>query len=326
MSSGGTTQRLTPINVDQEKRKFLFDPEYNPQFEYEDEIDEETLTIYGEVNEDLLSTAKYILNKVQKQWPDSEEYFAQTEGSLLSQAEVEQSIRSYLSRHKLENIVSVNYSSKVLSRTSVTGNVLNIRIPVQYRAQGILGMLEHEIGVHVMRRLNDEKQPWRGHRGKYHLEPYLATEEGLAVLHSNVIREDKHVWAAALSYYGVYMAQRMSFAQLFKELRQHVTDTERLWSVCLRCKRGLKDTSMPGGYTKNQLYLQGAVNVVRWLKKHDFDARALYMGKVALEDIDQLQSQSELPPEDYIVPQLILNKEWYREQILKIAADNKFPQ
>ena len=321
----GLTQKLLPINTAQEKRKFLFDPEYNPQFEYEDEIEEEDLLFHGEASEALLPTAKYILNKVHKQWSDEEAYMAETEGSLLSQTEVEQAIRSYLQRHRLDSIVNVNYSSKVVSRTSVTGNTINIRTPIQYRAQGVLGMLEHEVGVHIMRRLNDEKQPWRGHRGKFHLSPYLGTEEGLAVLHAHVIREDKLIWAAALSYYGVYLAHRMSFAQMFKELKQYVSDSERLWSLCLRCKRGLKDTSLPGGYTKNQLYLQGAVDVYRWLKQHDFNARSLYIGKVAIEDVDRLSQLSELSPDDLVLPQLLMNKEWYREQILKIGAENKFP-
>lgn len=323
--STNLTNKLIPENLQQEKRKFLFDPEYNPQFEYEDDFDEDDLVSHGEVSDELLSTAKYILNKVAKQWPDDATFVAETEGSLLSQAELDQAIRSYLSRHKLETVVTVNYSSKVLARTSVTGNTLNIRTPIQYRAQGVQGMLEHEIGVHVLRRLNDEKQPWRGHRSKFHLAPYLVTEEGLAVLHASVIREDKNIWPAALSYYAVYLSSKMGFAQLYKELRQFVSDPERAWSVAVRCKRGLKDTSLPGGYTKNQVYLKGAVEVARWLKKHDFDARALYVGKVALEDIDRLMANSELPPEEFMVPQLILNRDWYREQILKTIAENKLP-
>ncbi len=32
------------------------------------------------------------------------------------------------------------------------------------------------------------------------------------------------------------------------------------WSYCLRCKRGLRDTSRPGGLAKDGAYFDGAVS------------------------------------------------------------------
>jgi hypothetical protein len=46
------------------------------------------------------------------------------------------------------------------------------------------GVLNHEIGTHLVRRLNDNKQIWYNQRSRYGLQPYLATEEGLASINS----------------------------------------------------------------------------------------------------------------------------------------------
>lgn len=325
MSETSVVQKLLPLNIESEKRKWLFDHDYNPQFEYEEEFDDEDLTFHGEASDEYLATARFILSKVLKTWPDDESYLVETEGSELTRSEVEQGIKSYLQRHNAETQVSIHYTMRTASRTSVKGTALYIQQPVKYRSQGLMGMLEHEVGVHIFRRLNNEQQPWKGHRSQFELQPYLATEEGLAVLHSNATRSDKHLWFPALSYLAVYLAQRLSFAQLAKELQAYVSDPERLWSICLKVKRGLKDTSMPGGFTKNQVYLKGTIEVLRWLKKNHYDARPLYVGKVATEDVQVALQNSTLSLEELIVPQLILNREWYKAQMEQIARDNKLP-
>lgn len=325
MSDTPIIQKLLPTNLEIEKRKWFFDHEYNPQFEYLEEFDDDDLTRHGEASEEYVATARYILNKVLKTWPSDEAYISETEGSELTSTEVEQGIRSYFQRHGLENLASITYSGKMASRTSVKGTNLIVRQPTSYRAQGLQGMVEHEVGVHIMRRLNDDQQPWKGKRSQFDLHSYLATEEGLAVLHSNAARADKHLWFPALSYLAVYLAQRLSFAQLAKELQVYVSDSERLWSICLKVKRGLKDTSMPGGFTKNQVYLAGTIDVLRWLKKNHYDARPLYVGKVAVEDIQVALQNSVLSLEELKVPQIILNPEWYKAQMEQIARDNKLP-
>jgi len=47
--------------------------------------------------------------------------------------------------------------------------------------------MDHEIGTHLIRTLNETKQVWYKKRDKFNLKPFLETEEGLATLHT-VIR------------------------------------------------------------------------------------------------------------------------------------------
>jgi hypothetical protein len=69
-------------------------------------------------------------------------------------------------------------------------------------------------------------------------------------------------------------------------LSTYVQDFERHWTIAFRQKRGLNDTSKPGGFSKDLAYFEGLVDTWHWLKKNDFDPTLLYWGKMALEDVD----------------------------------------
>lgn len=78
------------------------------------------------------------------------------------------------------------------------------------------------------------------------LKPANPTEEGLASLHSVLLRKQPYLWRAALLYYTVFHAASMSFSQLFGHIGRFVQDPDVRWEYCLRAKRGQTDTSQPG--------------------------------------------------------------------------------
>jgi len=92
-----------------------------------------------------------------------------------------------------------------------------------------------------------------------------------------------YLFRQALYYYTCSKARHMSFVELFKDLSKYVSDPKRRWKFVVRCKRGLDDSSRPGGLYKDMAYLRGAVQILQYRKKVDFEA--LYCGKVALEDL-----------------------------------------
>ena len=63
----------------------------------------------------------------------------------------------------------------------------------------------------------------------------------------------------ALKYIACVMAAEMGFVELFNELQKYMSDEKSRFSLCLRVKRGLTDTSQHGGYYKDKVYLEGAV-------------------------------------------------------------------
>ncbi len=54
--------------------------------------------------------------------------------------------------------------------------------PIQYRKVSVMGVLNHEIGTHFIRKHNNRLQKWHKDRKKYGLDAYLKYEEGLAAV------------------------------------------------------------------------------------------------------------------------------------------------
>jgi hypothetical protein len=86
-------------------------------------------------------------------------------------------------------------------------------------------------------------------------------------------------------------------------------------------KRGLYDTSEPGGFTKSIVYLEGMTEVWQYLKKSNFDVEGLYYGKIAAEDVNKAR---EMNPD--FKPQLphfyTQDRQAYEKQIRSIAKIN----
>lgn len=111
-------------------------------------------------------------------------------------------------------------------------------------------------GTHYLRGVNNSLQPWATTEGRkqFGLKPANPTEEGLASLHSVLLRKQPYLWRAALLYYTVYHASSMSFSQLFSHIARFVQDPDVRWEYCLRAKRGQKDTSQPGELARTRTH------------------------------------------------------------------------
>ncbi|XP_059713295.1 microtubule-associated tyrosine carboxypeptidase 1 isoform X2 [Haemorhous mexicanus] len=149
------------------------------------------------------------------------------------------------------------------------------------RQHWLEGMLRHEIGTHYIRGVNNTRQPWHSSEGRkqYSLKPANPTEEGLASLHSVLFRKQPFLWRAALLYYTIERASRLSFSALFQDLEQYVQDAGVRWEYCVRAKRGQTDTSQPGCFSKDQVYLDGILRILRHRQTIDFPLLAA-LGKV----------------------------------------------
>ncbi len=303
---------LTPINLQEEKERFFADNSYNPQFQYAGEIEEEKLLAYGKPKESYLQLAQNILTKAFSH--ATETTLEKSEGALLTQAVIEKKITTFLTMHDLEKRFSLSWSKAYISRTTISQDTLRLRLPAVFRQEGLLGMLYHEIGTHALRRINYEQQPWYKKKKKYGFSEYLYTEEGLASLHGLLPKTNKLAYKQARLYLGVELAQKHSFAETWQLLGPYITTQEALWTVVSRLKRGLTDTSNPGGYTKDLVYFEGFVDTWRWLAQHNFDCTELYYGKIAASDTEKAKALYE---------QILFNHE---DSIYFIDARKKFRQ
>lgn len=313
-------QKITPVNLLEEKQKFLANPDYDPQFIYRENLPKETLYRYGLPKQELLVLAEAIVAQAYANRNEAD--LLMMDGVVMEEHTVNSKITSFLEMHKLAERYEVLWSSSFVSRASITKDTIKLRVGSEFRKDDLLGMLYHEIGTHALRRINYEQQPWFGKKTEYGFKNYLRTEEGLASLHSLLPKSYKSAHKTALRYLAVNFAQNHSFSELWKFLGKYVQDIETRWMITIRQKRGMEDTSQPGGFSKDLVYFEGMVELAHWLQKHNFDLESLYFGKLAVEDVEKARSMN--PDFQPTLPSFYtLDVENYKKNILEIIKENQ---
>jgi hypothetical protein len=84
----------------------------------------------------------------------------------------------------------------------------------------------------------------------------MTIEEGLGCIHmlleqAKTKGRNLFLFKPALNYYACYKASELSFVELFNDLEKYVDNPKKRWKYVLRVKRGLSDTSQPGGLYKD---------------------------------------------------------------------------
>lgn len=312
--------QLTPVNLQEEKRKFFADFSYNPQFVYAELIDQKKLLKHPRPTTELLDLAKKIAEKeLEKQ---SEATLEQQLGRVLTHEEVTQKAQLFLKMHNLDKQVDIIWSASFVSRATMSLKALKLKTTAEFREKETVGMLYHEIGTHGLRNYNYQRQPWYRKKKQFNLYgEYLETEEGLAVVHSLMPVENKLLTKCAVRYLASDKTLTLSFSQLWQFLESYIDDEEERWTAVVRQKRGITDTAQPGAYMKDAVYFSGAILMLRWLKQNDFRLEELYLGKISVNDLETVvQIQGNLPsalPSFYT-----LDKEKYTATVTEIAVAN----
>lgn len=312
-------KRLTPTNLTAEKEKFLADPSYNPQFTYEEAPKTKQLEKYGLPERKLVDLAQTIVDRAYAKQTEAE--LRAQRGHLLTQDEVTHKIQAFLEMHQLEDRYKLAWSKSFVARTTINKDTIKLRLPCKFREQGLLSMIYHEIGTHALRRVNYEEQPWFEKKKDYGFRNYLQTEEGLAILHSLLPQDLQLAYSPALRYLAVDYAQKHSFAESWQFLADYIEDENRRFVAVFRQKRGLVDSSQPGGFTKDLVYFAGLVEVWRYLSKHNFDPTDLYWGKMALVDASKAKRMN--PEFKPVLPSFfVVDQTNYRQKMKKIGKVN----
>ncbi|KAK5915789.1 hypothetical protein CesoFtcFv8_001351 [Champsocephalus esox] len=317
---------LRPLNLEQEKQTFfLSDYKYEPQFEYAQPEPRSVLDKYREGSGLFLEQAVGIMECVLRKFGCYENFEVVTGGSILPKSQVWAAVRKYLQKEGCVGEVVVRLSDELLSqavmvvescRPTLTINLAGAR---QYWLEG---MLRHEIGTHYLRGVNNNLQPWCTTEGRkqFGLKPANPTEEGLASLHSVLLRKQPYLWRAALLYYTVYHAASMSFSRLFSHIARFVQDPDVRWEYCLRAKRGQTDTSEAGCFSKDQVYLDGILRILRHRRNIDFKMLTS-LGKVSFEDVERLRPLAVLPRTR--IPHFMRDQERYLQYLDHILSVNE---
>ncbi|XP_050395487.1 putative tyrosine carboxypeptidase MATCAP2 [Patella vulgata] len=316
---------IKPENEKSEKERFMRAHfVYNPLFIYKYPADSSVIEKFNKPSARYLTQAILIMEKALARYGSYEIFEEITGGPILNRPYIYTLVRKYLKKENLENDININLSEDLLSRGSMTQvkgrPTVNVRI-VNLREQWAEGLLRHEIGTHYIRSCNNQYQLWANFRTRRELGllPLNPTEEGLASLHSVLTRTDPLLWRAALLYYTAYKASVLSFKELFHDLEQFVHSPNVRWDYCIRAKRGQTDTSKPGSFCKDQVYLDGALQILK--RRHTLDFSLLVrLGKVSHRDIELLEDICEL--ENTKIPSFMNDMNLYKRQIDRIADVN----
>ncbi|XP_070778096.1 putative tyrosine carboxypeptidase MATCAP2 [Enoplosus armatus] len=317
---------IKPHNVEKEKAKFFkSDFNYNPQFEYSNPVSPLVLARHNNASDRFLTKAVHIMEDALQRYGSYEKFEQATAGNLLTKSRICHNVKKYMEKEGCVGEIVVQVTDDLLSRASMT--VVNSRPTLTInistaREHWLEGMLRHEIGTHYFRGINNCHQPWSSSVGRrrHNLKPLNPTEEGLASIHSVLFRKDPTLWRAALLYYTVYQASHMSFSQLFHNLGRFVQDPGTRWDYCVRAKRGQTDTAQPGCFSKDQVYLDGILKILRYRDKINFPL-LMALGKVSFEDVDRLKALAQM--ESVRIPHFMQDQARYGEQLTKIMAVNQ---
>lgn len=317
---------LRPLNLEQEKDAFFqSDYKYEPQFVYAQPEPRSVLDKYREGSGLFLEQAVGIMECVLRKFGSYENFEEVTGGSVLPKSQVWAAVRKYLQKEGCVGEVVVRLSDELLSQAVMVVESCRPTLTINLagaRQHWLEGMLRHEIGTHYLRGVNNNLQPWSTaeSRKQFGLKPANPTEEGLASLHSVLLRKQPYLWRAALLYYTVYHATSMSFSRLFSHIARFVQDPDVRWEYCLRAKRGQTDTSQPGCFSKDQVYLDGILRILRHRRNIDFKMLTS-LGKVSFEDVERLRPLAVLPRTR--IPHFMRDQECYLQHLDHIVAVNE---
>lgn len=319
-------KNITPTNLNEENGKFLRlyhdNIVYNPQYNYNinPNLKEIKATIFqlnygSEVIEQIYENYKqYLLNCIELinsvgdagaftelsikifGSPDKEitdkaiGIFAENDGivddnTIYDSAYLKRLFDREISEHHFKWSVKLvdNLSSKVA--VDPDEKMILINKNVRFSENDTKRLLVHEFGTHVIRAENGSRQKYAIFQNGF--PKSIETEEGLATYNEwkNNLLDLRTLKIYAGRVLAVKLCLENSFYEAFIRLREHFSEEECI-RIISRVKRGLRDTSQKGAFTKDYIYLNGFYKV-----KHSISCeteKILYSGVIGLDDIEKV--------------------------------------
>lgn len=320
---------IKPLNLAEEKKKFLATKDFSPQFIYKKpdinftSLLREISSLPKNVNHPLyplfVKKIDEIISKIQFLDSVGTADYAQASQELYKA--VDEELLEKAKKYIIDNPVQED-KSKILTAKQILkhfefflekNRLINWKVKLSEKTKSISvdpykktiyisknskrsknkmkALLVHEIGTHVYRYANGALQDYKIF--KRGTAGYLETEEGLAIYNQKKLGLKlgmKDVWPAYLVI-AVYYARQMSFLELFNFLqKEYSLSNDKAWSACFRAKRGMSDTSMVGAVARDAIYFKGYFEVLDYLSE-DYENRLkmLYVGKVGIVDVKYLE-------------------------------------
>jgi len=322
---------INPSNVEEEHKKVLADSTYNPLFSYDesehdlvgvieylDSVDKQD-SLMGEIFEEqrtqYLIKANMLLNVGNKKFTRfSEIFYGRPSADLVAKAET----LLDLPVESTEKIIPVSNALDILKSEiiyfgfdyTVTSKKMSADAAVQvdqgkiflrkgasFSSNYLKQLTVHEIGTHVLRAENGKRQPFKMFVKGF--PNYLSTEEGLAAynedrfgLLTNFRRKKYGARTIATSM------NKRSFVKIYSLLKNYLPE-QTAFTIAVRAKRGISDTKLAGGCTKDYVYLDGFYRVKEFVSKGG-SINDLYYGKIGIEHVPLIKKLNGLARPAYL--------------------------
>ena len=236
-----------------------------------------SIKLFGQPDDFLVQEARQILKDTENEIDDTINVGVKGLG---------EEMRERLRKERIEGWdVLEDPASIPLARVDAAHHKIRIKTGMIVTTAMLKRLLHHEIEVHVYRAANGERQPYKAFRMGF--DRNLETEEGLAV-----VLEDRlgiSVPNVKRRYAGRVLAANLvptkSFFDIVNALVEFFAPDEA-FTLALRSKRGQEDTSQPGGFVQDHIYLQGRKQVA---SLSNADIRLLYSGRIAVHHLDMVK-------------------------------------
>jgi len=317
-------EKLKPLNLTQELDKFAKDSSYNPQFVYSTHEEliyqkqNELLSILcddsavGRLFEDKKAELFNMLNIIQNIGNPELKFFytkyikeptyqefkyakklltlkAKKHTAKLEQSEIISEIKKTLEEYNLKDW-KVQIKQSMIGNFSVNkSNKIFIKAGCKLSPLRLQKIIAHEILTHVLTTQNGKKQPYLIFQDG--MANYLETQEGMAIYNEFELLGLNSRYYAASNLISSYIGLEHSFAEAVKSLVELGFPKKSALRHVLKTKRGLCDTSKPGGITKQSIYTRGALKIEKFIKDGG-KMQDLYIGKVDVDKIDKINAMN----------------------------------
>jgi hypothetical protein len=255
-----------------------------------DAITELSYAKYGEVTPELFRNATRILKGQTLQFKLLNEDMLKTQ-KYLNFDEIKKAFDAVFVELGLDGWVAEK--SQNIARNGAKLGVKSKRVylygDIKKRSYELRKTIIHEVGTHALRAVNGEKSGYSAF-SKANVPSYLLAEEGLAMYNeeSMGVLTRKDLKNRAAMVWAIYVGEKMSFRQLYNCLLA-LFPKKQAFDLTYRVKRGLGDTSKPGIYSKDLVYLRGFLRVRRKIMAEPAIYDMLYAGKIGFDKIEWVE-------------------------------------
>ncbi len=315
---------LRPINLEEEREKFLENPNKNPEFQYPElkfnsidlvnelnkiETDNTTAGLLFEDKKQEISQKIELLESINEERfteiskilfksPNNEEVKKveellrkisyKEEEKIYSSEDAKEKFEKVFDKYNLKNWEVKIKENMVADCVAGKNNKLFINAGISFSRERIESLIVHEIETHILTAENGKKQPFElFNRG---FANYLITQEGMAMY--NVEKQRKipfeNNYKALANVLAIHTGLNSSFIDIFKKLIGFNIPKEQAFRSALKAKRGFQDTSKKGAFTKDYLYYKGYKEIKKFVENGG-NIKDLYIGKINLNDLDKIK-------------------------------------